>query len=149
MTNPPRDPMPPHDERSERVLLAGLFRDPALVGAACERHGVAESDLFFYSHRVVWRAVWTLINAGVEPTLATVYQMLLIDGTAKELDRDNPALWLAELYDEDPTGAWCDWAARVVLRDSARRASIYRANEMLRDAYDGTKGTDEYARQLG
>jgi hypothetical protein len=52
MTNPPRTAAPPHSRHSERVLLAGLFREPDLVTRACIRHGVAEGDLFFHPHRV-------------------------------------------------------------------------------------------------
>jgi replicative DNA helicase len=149
MTNPPRTAAPPHSRHSERVLLAGLFREPDLVTRACIRHGVAEGDLFFHPHRVVWRAVWDLVRAGVVPTLAGVYQLLLCTNDARELCPVNPALWLATLFDEDPTGAWCDWACVVVLRESRRRELIRAAQEAMRDAYDGVLATEEYERQLG
>jgi replicative DNA helicase len=150
VTNPPRtDAAPPHSERSERVLLSGLLKEPDLVTRACIRHGVTEADLFFHPHRVVWRAVWDLVRAGVEPTLAGVYQLLLCTNDARELCPVNPALCLAELFEADPTGAWCDWACVVVLRCSVRRAVIRAAQEAMRDAMDGTLGTEEYASQLG
>lgn len=142
------DRAPPHSERAERVLLAGLFREPDLVTRACIRHGVGESDLYFHAHRLVWRTVWDLVEAGVIPDLAGVYQVLICREQDRELNGDRSALWLAELYDADPTGAWCDWACEVVLWCSSRRAVIHRATESLRDAYDGVRATGEYERQL-
>lgn len=123
-------PKPPHNEQAERRLLAGLLREPQLVTEACIRHGVTEGALYFHTHRLVWDAAWSLIDSGAVPDLVGVWQVLVCRGQERELPHP-PALWLAELYDADPTGAWCDWACGLILEAAAVRSVIHRATEML------------------
>jgi replicative DNA helicase len=138
----------PHNEDAERRLLAGLLREPLLVTEACIRHGVKEEHLYFHPHRLVWGAAWSLIHSGGVPDLVGVWQTLVCRGQQRELDPRAPALWLADLYDEDPTGAWCDWSCELIREAATRRDLIHRANEVLRDAYDRVREPEFYRRQL-
>ena len=135
---------PPHDRGAERRLLAGLFRAPAASADAVFDHGVTEDDLFFHPHRLVWRAWWELVGCGADPTLANAYLALRAAGTLPDLG-PNPALWLADLYDADPTGAWCRWACAAVRRAAARRRLAHRATELLAATLDGTLSDAEVA----
>lgn len=123
----------PHNELAERRLLAGLLREPQLVTEACIHHGVTVEDFFHSHHRIVWNAAWSLIDSGLVPDLAGVWQTLVCRGEERELDAASPAAWMADLYDEDPTGAWCDWSCVVILELAKERAVIHSAHAMLAD----------------
>lgn len=118
----------PHDEQAERVLLAGLMRERELVLRACEYSGVVVGDLYFHAHQLVWGAIWEGANGAAE-----VYRGLWLDGVLLELGL-RPALWLADVLDEDPTGAWCYTACRTIKDTSRRRDVIHKAREAIRDA---------------
>ena len=140
--------MTPHDTEAERRLLAGLLREPALVGAECVRTGVSGDDLYHHAHRLVWYAAWETVAAGYTASAAGVYLVLAAASDLDELG-PQPALWLADLLDADPTGAWCYDACERVKRAAIRRGVMHRAMTMLRDARDGVLATGEYERQLG
>lgn len=108
-----------------------------------------ESDLYDHAHRLIWDAVWSLVESGAEPDLATVYQTLRCRNQLRELCPMNAALWLAELYEADPTGAWAEWACRVVKYHANRRALIQRAKMLERDVYAGVLSPEDCAMQLG
>jgi replicative DNA helicase len=135
----------PHNERAERVLLAGLIREPQLVTEACRHHGVRDGDLYVYAHRLVWDAAWSLIDSGLVPDLVGVYQTLRCRGQLKELPDWNAAVWLWELYETDPTGAWCDWACAEVVAYAQERAEIHSAAAFLQNKLMGRKTADVYA----
>ena len=139
------NPTPPHSESAERALLAGLIREPQLVTEACLHHGVRGTDLYFHAHRLVWDAVWSLVESGAVPDLVSVWQTLVCRRETRELDPVCPALWLADLYDEDPTGAWCDWACGEIVQCAQDRAEIHSAMEFLKNKAAGRKVPDVFA----
>lgn len=131
---------------AERRLLAGLMREPDGVAAACVGHGVTVDDLYHHAHRLVWGACWELIGAGCGCDAAAVYALLRATGDLADLPP--PAgLWLAELLDEDPTGAWCHYACTLVRRAGLRRGVIRAAAEVMRSAYAGDRDPGNYERQ--
>jgi replicative DNA helicase len=142
------EPMLPHNRRAERIVLAALMREPQLATEACIHHGVTEADLYWYAHRLVWSAAWGLVESGAVPDLVGVWQVLVCRRQTREQDPETPALWLADLYDADPTGAWVDWSCVCVREAATRRDVIHRANELLRDAYDRVREPEFYKRQL-
>jgi replicative DNA helicase len=139
---------PPHDTKWERRLLAALMREPVPASEACVRHRLTAADFYVHAHRLVFDAAWSLVESGGVPDLVSVWQTLVCRRQQRELDPRAPALWLADLYDADPTGAWCDWACEVVRWHADRRDAIHRAREVLRDAYDGVREPEFYRRQL-
>lgn len=118
------------------------MREPGLAGEACLVHGVGTGSFFFHAHQVVFHTIWELVGAGCGAGPADVYAVLRDTGEAAELDAHSPALWLADVWEEDPTGAWCDWSCEAVRRCAVLRDAIHRANEVLRDAYDGVRETE-------
>ena len=145
--------LPPHDELAERRLLAGLMRCPELVCPACLDAGASGESLYFHSHQIVWAAAWDLVGRGCDTGPADVFDAVRAAGLLGELGGANgwagrPALWLAELWDEDPTGAWCYDSLIRVEDCRVRRDLIHRANEVLRDAYDRVREPEFYRRQL-
>ena len=119
------------------------------VGSASYRSAShSAADFYIHAHRLVFDAAWSLVESGGVPDLVSVWQTLVCRRQERELDPRSPARWLADLYDADPTGAWCDWACEVVRWHADRRAAIHRAREVLRDAYDGVREPEFYRRQL-
>lgn len=138
MLNP--SDMNPHEmysRRAERVILAALMREPQLATEACIHHEVTEGSLYFHHHRLVWNAVWSLVESALMPNLVSVYQTLQCRGELRELDPVNPALALVGIWESDPTGAWVDWACDVVAFHARRRDAIHRAKEVMQLAYAG------------
>ena len=126
-----------------------VVEKPQLVTEACLHHGVTEADLFFYAHQLIWNAAWSLVDSGAVPDLVTVYQTLQCRGELRELDAINAALWLADLWEADPTGAWCDWSCQLVKHASRQRQMIHKAKEMLSDVYGNRREPEWYAAQFG
>jgi replicative DNA helicase len=139
---------PPADERAERAILAALSCDPSGATAACLEHGVSASDLYFHRHRLAWSAAWELIGTTGRAWACDLYDALRSAGHAGEWGGWRElALWLADLVTEDfPAGGF--HPAEVVRQLAARRAAIHRANEVLRDAYDGCREPTYYEGRL-
>lgn len=128
---------PPHSTKWERRLLAAFLREPLLSCESCRRWGVTGDDLYIHAHRLVWDAVWSLVDSEVVPDLVGVWQLLRCRNQLAELSATNPAAWLAELWEADPTGAWAEWACRVVKHKAKLREQIHKAKEAMAAAYGG------------
>jgi replicative DNA helicase len=128
-----------HDEDAERVVLAGLVREPELNAAA---FGLLADDFYAYPHRLVFAAaadLWTRL----EPVgLCEVYAELRATRQLADLG-PRPAAWLAELIEADPTGAYCLRAAEWVRVLALRRAVLGRCRETV--ARLASYGPDELA----
>jgi replicative DNA helicase len=139
----PRKDLPPHSEPAERKLLAALLREPALAWKAVEHHGVCREAFFFFHHRTLFGVLEGMRKFRPKFPLADAHEAIVLAGLAGDFP-DRLGVWLAELYDDDPTGAWVDHSCLLVRREHARRVAIHRANEVLRDAYDGVHGAEGY-----
>lgn len=134
----------PHCERSERRILAAIMREPELAFRACEHHGIVDDAFFFRLHRTLFRYAKMTIKFHGAPDAATLYELGRQTG-----DTDNvSAIWFADTLDFDPTGAWCDHSCEQVKLLWARRDAIHRANELLRDAYQGGREPEFYINAL-
>ncbi len=123
----------PHDERAERVFLAGLMADPDVNATAFTL--VAVTDLYGFAHRIVYAAAHELWSSYLEVSVADVYRRVWMRGQLADLGCE-PGWWLWELFLEDPAGEWCLHAAHRVLSLSLDRAAICwhreRLGELLR-----------------
>lgn len=136
------------DTGAERVVLCGAVKAPEDNLPALLAMGVCESAFSDYAHRLVWSACVDLWGRWAEVSPLSVWWHLTKTGGLADLAGDHKpwkyaALWLAELWDEDPTGAWAVPAAGDVLRLAARRGAAHRAMEVVRDAIAG-RGDREF-----
>lgn len=121
------------DVRAERVVLAGAMRAAELVLPRLSEMGFTDDAFAVWAHRLVWRACVGLYNAGRDVDGHAVYRRLAMGGELNELGR-NAAVWVAEVWDADPTGAWAWGAAKDVLALAEARAEAHRACETIRDS---------------
>ncbi len=123
----------PHDAHAERVFLAGILAEPDANAAAFTL--VAVADLYGFAHRLVYAAALELWSSYLEVSVADVYRRLWMRGQIRDLGL-SPAVYLWELFLEDPAGEWCLHAAHRVLSLSMDRAAIVwhreRLGELLR-----------------
>jgi replicative DNA helicase len=129
----------PHSNRAERVLISGLLREPQLVTEEVIRRGLEEADLYDYLHRIVYRLIWDLVRSDLYtiPGPWELYQLVICNRVGHEFPRSEPAVWILDVLDCDPTGLWCYNAISLIKETSARRAAIRYADELARDARDG------------
>jgi hypothetical protein len=129
------------DLTAERIVLAGLMRAPE-VNAVKLRGRVWPADFgyqvngwLFAQCLDLWRDVKaTPLDLGaLFGRLAT----LTGPGLSRADFGPRPAVWLWEVYESDPTGAWCGWAAGKVRNLAERRRIIHAARVRIRDAEDG------------
>lgn len=137
----------PNSELAERMVLSALFKDYELVCGHLDRIGLTRGDLYFDHHQRVCRAMKEVENP---PEVADVFERMrntredvLIWGGWRTL-----AIWLAEVYELDPTGCSVEYNASIVKRLSVRRRIIHRATELIRDAYKTSMSPEEYESRL-
>jgi replicative DNA helicase len=119
----------PHDARAERIALSGIIREPGLNRRAFAV--LRAEDFYYYSHRLIYAAVYDLwVDFAREVSLAAVYGELRARGQLAELGV-NPALYLADLFDADPSGFDCGRASRRVRKLARRARRIVAARETL------------------
>lgn len=121
------------DLDAERLVLSAGLKEFAWVLAT----GVDADDFTQHPHRLVWRACLDL--AGVGTGEVGVYSVFLVLRHRRQLADlgHRPAAWLGELWLEDPTGCWVDWAASRVKAMSQRRERVRKAQEEVKEALRG------------
>jgi hypothetical protein len=123
------------------VLIAGLLREPQLLTEEIIRRDLDIDDLYDGLHRIVYGLIWDLIRSDeyIIPSPLTVWELVQCRGMAREFPHGEPALWLLDVLNADPTGAWCYNAISLILEMSARREAIRYAAELASDAQDGAR----------
>src|SRR5690606_6423262 len=86
------------------------------------------------SHRVIYRAILTLAEAGVPADLVTLTRHLAAGG---ELDRVGGPAYLYGLMDGTPISAHANFYAEIVLEAHRKRELINTARIAMQAAYDG------------
>lgn len=66
------EPLPPHDVDAEHGLIDCAFLVPAIIPKASIDLGVRPQAFYMPSHRLIWQAMLTLSDKGVEPDPITV-----------------------------------------------------------------------------
>jgi replicative DNA helicase len=131
--------MPPstaHDH-AEREFLGVVLRAPD--ESAQHAAGVVESDFRVDAHRRIWKAMTALWDSGRAADLVRVAAWLTRKGW---LDDAGESVYLAELYDETPSGAGVDYYAAAVRENALRRrlADEGRRLAQLAEESGGTAG---------
>lgn len=139
MTAPPKVHI--CDRPAERLVLCGALKAPDLTLAPLIERGVTAEAFGVHCHRLVWTAVVDLLTSWCDVDLVSVYDLMRWRKQLPELG-PRPGLWFAEVWEEDPTGAWALGAAEKVLRAQALRAQAHRAIELLGAALRGDVQTE-------
>jgi len=129
----------PHDDLAERRLIGGLLREPEAVVEVVLWHGITGADLYQSWHQVVWVHLWELIGAGVAVGPAELYLSLCESGAAVlEFGGARPvAVWIADVWNADPTGAWSDLSCESIREMARRRAVIHQCRQLISEATSG------------
>lgn len=104
--------------RAERALLGGVFRCPGVLDEVAGR--LHEDHFREVTHRLVWRGVLALYRDGKPVDLVGLAEWLARAGLIDQLasTAETAYTWLANLWDEQPTGALVAYHAEIV-RDHA------------------------------
>ncbi|MGQ0659134.1 MAG: replicative DNA helicase [Chromatiales bacterium] len=108
--------VPPHSIEAEQAVLGGLMLDNEAWMAVAERLG--EPDFYRNDHRLIFRAIASLSEAGKPCDVVTVAESL---DAAGEIDRVGGLPFIAALAEQTPSAA-----------NIAHYADIVRARSVLR-----------------
>lgn len=114
----------------ERSVLGGILVDADRYHDA--REHVTESDFYRVAHRIVFRALTRLADAGKPIDVVMVMQEL----TAQELEDVGGPAWLAQLLDGVPRAMNVSYYAREVAEKASLRALAQQARRILAAAED-------------
>ena len=142
------------DLHAERVVLAGLLR---LGRPLLDDLKIGRGDFYHDTYGLTFDlCCYAAYGSGGGPLLADAY----LESVNRGLTADVPADFLALVWFTDPWFAtitdwadhdsnpclwrWCALAAAAKIRHlAARRAAIYAANEIIRDAIDPTGDAED------
>ncbi len=131
------------DFAAERIVIAGLMRAPDLnvkrmKGLLCSTDfaWVHHAWLFDTCH-TMWK-VRKQVPLPLDVIAIRIYRLTLRDNgiDAKDFGHNIGSV-LADIYESDPTGAWCVGKSRIVRSLAERRRIIHAAEVRIRDAVDG------------
>lgn len=129
----------PNNEQAERTLLSGLLK----VGEGMEvaaRRGITRDSFYQWHHGLVFARL--VERPGPHGLFTRLHQ------TGEWREWRNLAAWIAEIWDTDPTGCGCEYAAVVVRRMEIRRNIITRCRVIASEARGRTHSPEEYERVL-
>jgi len=128
--------LPPHDADAERYVLSACLTDAQAVPRAVELLGA--EDFYKGAHRLIFNAVQSLFERGLEVDVLTVSDALR---KRKALDDAGGPDALFELEGVAPTGEAVGHHANIIRRKRILRALIGAGHEIARLALEG--GSDE------
>lgn len=127
---------PPANRYAERALLAAMLHHPDCIKTVT-RFGISKQSFHFFAHRLVFEAITDLLAHGNPATLVSVFEWLtlrhgsdgrpLIDEVG---GHQTGHVFLAKLFDDDPTAANATHYARIV-QDKARLRQLVRFGDRL------------------
>lgn len=120
----------PFDTRAERTIISGLLRNWKWTQPLITKRGLKLESFYHWHHRLVFKRLSECTNPGPY----SLYSALR--ARREDTEWTNLPRWIAEVWDEDPTGCNCEYAATLVVDAASVRKLIHAANEMLRDAHD-------------
>lgn len=130
--------LPPHDLPAERAVLGGILHDPVVLHAV--RAIVSSESFYLDAHRRIFSSLIALADGSAPidlPSLAGAMQR------SHDLADAGGEVYLAELFTDSATGANAEYYARIVHDRATTRAVMHAANEILRDARDGSLPAEE------
>ena len=122
--------IPPHSPEGEQSVLGALM----LENTAWDRIGdvVGESDFYRHEHRLIFRAILTLIEASRPADVITVFDRLQSTGAAEEC---GGLPYLNALAQSVPSAANIKRYAEIVRERAVLRKLIAASDEIATDAF--------------
>jgi replicative DNA helicase len=130
----------PHNEIAERGVLGSMLRDNATIGDVLQI--LRDEDLYSDAHQKIFRAVTDLFERGVQVDLSALASLLRERGHLEDLGGTG-YVYLAELWEAEPTGVNAVHHARTVRNKAIVRRLLHAAHEIVRDTTDETGPADE------
>jgi replicative DNA helicase len=124
------DRMPPHDTSAERAVLGSVLIDPQRLTDVAAI--LTERDFYLDAHRLVWRGLAALDDAG-KPIDLLLLSRHLRDAGSLEAAGGNAGL--AEIVRSVAVSAHAEHYAGIVRQHARYRALIGAATEALRASY--------------
>lgn len=131
--------MPPHSEEAEQAVLGALLISPLDTFDKIAEI-VVEHDFYKESHRVIFRAIGSLVSENSNPDIVTVAGWLEAHGV---LDKANGLAYVATLADVTPSASNIKVYAEIVRERSVLRQMITVANEIADSAFDADGRTSK------
>lgn len=122
--------LPPHSIEAEQSVLGGLMLDNDVWDRVSDV--LQEKDFYRADHRLLFRAITTLIRNGQPADLLTVMETLK---TTRDLENAGGEVYLFELAKNIPSAANITAYADIVRERSVLRQLIASANEIAESAY--------------
>jgi replicative DNA helicase len=134
--------VPPHNRDAERAVLGGILRDPDTLSTAQQ---IIRADNFYFDHhQKIFQSLSDLESEHQPLDLVLLRDRLLKN---KQLEDIGGVEYLTELWECVPTGANCEYHAKLI-RDAAMiRGVIHAGNRILRDAYEPVQSADDLVAQ--
>ncbi len=131
------DKVPPQDIDAEQSVLGALFVDREALYRVSRF--LRPEDFYREDHRLIYKTILDLDEAGVPPDLITVTDRLRQQG---DLEKVGGATYVAFLAGMVPTAANADYHARIVEEKSLLRSIISIANRIAGMGYEGGEEAD-------
>lgn len=133
----PLSRIPPQSTEAERALLGSIMLKADAIHDATDI--ISPESFYVEKHRVVFRAMLDLMNAGSPIDLLSVANRLK---EIKELDRLGGNAYLAELVGTVPSSANLKYYAEIVQKKSMMRNLIEAATEIIELGYDESQNIE-------
>jgi replicative DNA helicase len=130
--------IPPHDLDAEKNVLGSILLLPKIFLEVA--HVCTADDFYSSANRTLFSHLSAMANAGDR-----VDAVLLVDRLrrAGDLESIGGLAYIAEVAQSVAVASHAEHYARIVVRDSRRRAVIDEAQSMLRHARDGNINIDD------
>lgn len=131
--------VPPHSIEAEQAVLGGLMVDNEAWDQVADR--VVDADLYRRDHRLVFRAIEALVEAGQPMDVVTLSEWLKAQGL---LDEAGGLAYLGALARDTPSSANIRAYADIVREKSVLRNLIRAGTEVASSGYrpEGRNSTD-------
>lgn len=131
--------MPPHSDEAEQAVLGALLITTT-DGFDAISEVVVEPDFYKESHRIIFRAIGSLVTENANPDIVTVAGWLDAHGL---LEKASGLAYLATLADVTPSASNVKVYAEIVRERSVLRQMITVANEIADSAFDAEGRTSK------
>ncbi|MGB2942249.1 MAG: replicative DNA helicase [Candidatus Macondimonas sp.] len=123
--------VPPHSREAEQSLLGGLMLDEASWEAVADQ--VTEEDFYFVAHRLIFRALASLAEAGQPRDVVTASEWLQREGS---LETAGGLAYVGTLARDTPSAANVAAYASIVRARSVLRQLIRIGTDIAQSGYD-------------
>jgi len=133
----PTDRLPPQNLDAEVAVLGALLIDNPTIADIAQV--LQPRDFYSPDHQLIYQTILELFDAGKPVDLVLLTEALR---QREALDRIGGAPYLVSILERVPSAANAEHYAAIVRQASLRRRLIHACTEVMREAYDGSAGTD-------